>query len=268
MKKTIDSLLSHTGDVALRRRAKWILEKIKSKNPKSILDVGCGDGFYLYLLCELFPKPKIVGIDKDKNALKSAAINLKDKNLKIKHGDIYNLNFSDNSFDIILASEILEHLKDDFKGLKEIYRVLRPGGLVLISVPHGNYPLLWDPINWFFERIFKTHIKKGFFAGIWNQHERLYSQDQLTKVVKKVGFKGIKSDILTHICLPFNHYLLNIFARILAGGPSFRKTSLNKFSGNKNKSLTPFWLLFYFDKLNDIFKSKWVGVSLVLSAIK
>lgn len=269
MRQTINRLLSHTGDVALRRRARWILGKIKTKNPKSILDVGCGDGFYLHLLCALFPKANIIGIDKDKNALRSASINLKDKNLKLKHGDIYNLNFANNSFDIVLASEILEHLIDDFKGLKEIHRVLRPGGLLLTSVPHANYPIFWDPINWFLEKIFKTHIKNGFWAGIWSQHERLYFKDQLTRLVRKAGFKDIESGILTHICLPFNHYLLNIFARVLAGHPSFRKTALNKFTVSKDRSFSsPFRLLFHFDKLNDILKSNRVGVSLVLSAIK
>lgn len=269
MKQTIDSLLSRTGDVALRRRARWILGKIKQKNPKSILDVGCGDGFYLHLLFALFPKAKIVGIDNDKNALRSASINLKYKNVKLKHGDICNLNFANNSLDIVVASELLEHLKDDFKGLKEIRRVLRPGGLLLISVPHANYPLLWDPINWFLERIFKTHIKKGFFAGIWNQHERLYSQNQLMKLVKKVGFKNIESDILTHICLPFNHYILNVFAIMLAARSSSRKNPLSKFSGGDRKQgFNPFWLLFQFDKLNDIFRPERIGVSVVASSVK
>lgn len=270
MRQTIDSLLSRTGDVALRRRARWILEKIKQKNPKSILDVGCGDGFYLHLLCVLFPKAKIVGIDSDKNALRSAYINIKYENVKIKYGNIYNLNFESNSFDVVLASEVLEHLQDDFKGLKEIHRVLRSDGLLLISVPHANYPILWDPINWFIEKIFKTHIKKGFFAGIWNQHERLYFKDQLTGLVKKVGFKDIELGILTHICLPFNHYLLNIFARILAARSNpLSKNPLSKFTGGRRRQqFNPFWLLFQFDKLNDIFKSDRIGVSVVASALK
>lgn len=269
MKKTTDSLLSRTGDVALRRRASWILKKIKTKNPKSILDVGCGDGFYLHLLAALFPKAKIVGMDNDENALKSASVNLKGKNVKLKHGNIYNLSFVSNSFDTVLASEILEHLEDDSKGLKEIHRVLRPGGLLLISVPHANYPILWDPINWFIEKIFNTHIKKGFFSGIWNQHERLYFKDQLTRLVKKAGFKNVKSGTLTHICLPFNHYLLNIFARILAKrSNSLAKNTLSKFSGGRKEGINPFWLLFQFDKLNDIFRSKRTGVSVVVSAVK
>lgn len=269
MEQIIDSLLSRTGDVALRRRAKWILEKIRIKNPKSVLDVGCGDGFYLHLLAALFPKARIVGIDKDKNALRSAVINLKSQNLSIKHGDVYNLSFASNSFDIVLASEVLEHLKDDLKGLKEIYRVLRPGGLLLISVPHANYPILWDPINWFIEKIFNTHIKKGFFSGIWNQHERLYFKDQLMKLVKRIGFKDVESDILTQICLPFNHYLLNIFARILAArSNSLAKNPLSKFSGGRKQGINPFWLLYQFDKLNDIFKSNRIGVSVVASATK
>lgn len=270
MTQTIDSLLSHTGDTALRRRARWILEKIKLKKPSSILDVGCGDGFYLYLLHSLFPKAKIIGVDIDRNAIKSAIRNTKGRDVRLKYGNVCDLKFKDNSFDVVLASEVLEHLKEDKKGLKNIYRVLKPGGLVLVSVPNCSYPLFWDPVNWFLERVMHKHIKSGFWAGIWNQHMRLYSKDELKYLLKKEGFRHIEIYVLTRICLPFNHYLLNIFARILVSRPeSFRRTYLNKFTGNMNKSsLSPFRFLFYFDKLNDIFKSDRTGVSLVLSAIK
>lgn len=270
MTHMIDNLLSHTGDTALRRRAKWILEKIEQQNPKSILDVGCGDGFYLHLLHSLFPKAKIIGVDMDKNALKSASLNVKGKNVKLKYGDARNLKFKDSSFDTVLASEILEHLEDDSKGLKNICRVLKPGGLVLISVPHSNYPLLWDPINWFLEKIFNIHIKTGFWAGIWNQHLRLYSRQQLLQLLKKEKFENINSEVLTCICLPFNHHLLNIFARILSSRKNvLTRTSINKFTGNKDsKTSNLFKLLFLFDKLNERFKSTNTGVSVVMSAMK
>lgn len=270
MNHKIDNLLSHTGDMALRRRAKWILEKIYFKNPKSILDIGCGDGFYLYLLYSLFPNVKIIGVDNDKNALKSASSNLKGGSVKLKYEDIYNLSFYNNSFDVVILSEVLEHLDDDFKGLQQVYRILKSKGLLLISVPNRNYPLLWDPINWIAERIFNTHIPKGFWAGIWNQHKRLYSPHELERLLKKGGFRGIKTEVLTHICLPFNHYLLNIFARMLAvRSASLEKNPLSKFSGGGRKKLfNPFWLLFQFDKLNDIFKSNVLGISVVASATK
>ena len=120
MIQTIDDLLSHTGDIALRRRAKWMLKKIEPTNPKLILDVGCGDGFYLHLLHSLFPDAKIIGVDMDKNALKSASLNVRGKNVKLKYGDVCNLRFRDNSFDVVLASEVLEHVQDDARGLKNI----------------------------------------------------------------------------------------------------------------------------------------------------
>ncbi len=270
MSKQIDNLLMHTGDIALRRRAKWILEKIDSRNPKSILDVGCGDGFYLHLLSSLYPLAKVIGVDFDTNALNSARINLKGRKVILRQGDVCKLDFKDNSFDVVLASEVFEHLESDTRGIKEVYRVLKPGGLLLVSVPHSNYPLLWDPVNWLLKNLFNTHIKQGFWAGIWNQHVRLYSKDQLENLLIKGGFKEIKLDTLTHICLPFNHHLLNIFARILARGVgSLRKSDLSKFKGEKNKKkLSPFWLIFKFDKLNDFFKSRNVGVSVVASANK
>ncbi len=46
-----------------------------------------------------------------------------------------NINFADESFDAVIAIHVLEHIQDDLQGLKEIYRVLKPGGWALIAVP-------------------------------------------------------------------------------------------------------------------------------------
>lgn len=269
MKDKIERLLLTTGDMALRRRARWLLTNLDLRPGEKVLDVGCGDGYYLHLLANLGINLKITGVDNNQEALASARRNIKRKKVKLIEGDTLKLPFRGNTFDKIIASEVLEHLPNDQVGINELHRVLKKGGKIVISVPHKNYPFLWDPINWILERFLNYHIKNGFWAGIWNQHERLYSEVALKFLLKKEGFKDIKTEILTSICLPFNHYLINIFARILADNRSLRSTYLSKFTEKKGKSqITPFLLLFHFDKLNDIFKSDRVGVSLVLSAIK
>lgn len=271
MNKTIDNLLSHTGDVALRRRAKWIIQKLGPKNGEKILDLGCGDGFYLYLLSNLGIKLNLFGADFDINALNSAKKNINSKNFKLIKADIMEkLPFKDDFFDGIVMSEVLEHLPDDIKCMKEVRRILKKGGRVVLSVPNINYPLFWDPISWILQRIFNTHIKSGFWAGIWNQHLRLYNLKQLIDLLEKERFKKIDSEVLTNICLPFNHYLLNIFAIILSKKKNLlSKSPINKFTGGTDKkSFNPFYLLFLFDKLNNKFRSVKTGVSVVASAIK
>lgn len=270
MRNKINKLLSRTGDVALRRRANWVLQQVLKFNPSLMLDAGCGDGFYLHLISSLLPKVRLIGLDADPKALKSARRNIK-KQIRLIKGSLEKLKFKDSIFDLVLVSEVLEHLDNDLIGLKEAYKVLKPGGLILITVPNINYPLMWDPVNWVLERVFNFHFESGFWAGIWNQHKRLYNPIKLKFLLKKAGFGNIDIQSLTLVCLPFNHYLLNIFARILVlRSQTFQTSSLNKFSYNQENKfqINPFWLVFAFDKLNDIFKSKKMGVSLVASAVK
>ncbi len=277
MNDKIDNLLSRTGDVALRRRARWIINNLKLKNGERILDVGCGDGFYLYLLSNLNQNLILFGVDKDKKALNSAKRNLDTEKIKLINVDLMEkLPFSDNFFDRIIMSEVMEHLPDDLKCMRDIKRVLKKDGKIYISVPHINYPFFWDPVNWILQRIFKTHIKSGFWAGIWNQHIRLYTSENLRSVLEESGFNDIKIISLTHFCLPFNHHIINFGARILAvkNAPSFFKKQVSKFSPSKREykkqgtSFNPFWVIFKFDILNDKWKGPGSAVSLVAIAKK
>lgn len=231
----MDSLLSRVGDMALKRRAQTILKELEIRNSDRVLDCGCGDGFYLHLVsqisdCELY------GLDVDSNALESAKRNLADRNITLMQGDVTSIPFKDNFFDRIILSEVLEHLPDDMTPLREIRRVLKPEGFVLITVPNRSYPFLWDPVNKTMEFLTGKHIKKGFWSGIWHQHLRLYSLGNLRGLVEKAGFEVVKIQGLTHYCLPFNHFLVNIGARLLYGGwlPSDLAQSVNKFSSSSS----------------------------------
>lgn len=274
MDKKLRSLLQNTADIALRRRAKWIIEKLDPKKGEKILDLGCGDGFYLHLLSNLDLEIELVGSDYDKNALNSAQKNLNTNKIKLVQADLMKkLPFPNDYFDGIIMSEVLEHLQDDVKGMKEVRRILKKGGRVVLSVPNIDYPFFWDPINWIIQRIFKTHIKSGFWAGIWNQHLRLYSTTQVRSVLDKSGFKNIKTATLTHFCLPFNHHIINLGARILAYKkvPSILKKQVSKFNRlevNKERKFNLFWVLFKFDNLNNTWDRKGGAISLVASATK
>jgi len=169
-------------------------------------------------------------------------------------------------------SEVTEHLPNDVKGLKEVYRILKPGATLCLTVPHANYPFLWDPINKILE-LFGIHFRSGFFAGIWNQHIRLYKTDQIKAVVQKAGFKVEKLESLTFWCLPFNHYLVNLVARYLSyqynqGTPN---VSLNKFTTSPLKSFlinAAFYMINFLDRLNNIWQPEGIGVSVFVKAIK
>ena len=252
----LSQLLSNTGDMCLKRRAKEIVLAVNPKPTDKVLDAGCGDGFYLHLLANL-TQASLTGLDDNPKALDLARNYVSSRKLKLVEGDVLKMPFNNNTFDKIICSEVLEHLPDDVRGLKEFTRVLKPGGTVAITVPSHNYPFLWDPINWTLERIFHTHFTDGFWAGVWNQHRRLYTPQQLEEVVKKAGLKVITTKCLTHYGLPFNHFLLNI-------GYGIRKSSilpktitepLNKFSQSQSNQKGIFQIFLnlvnFIDILND-----------------
>ncbi len=271
----LNVLLQNTGDMALKRRATRIVTEINARPGDKIIDIGCGDGYYLHLLSNLdVPRLQLSGTDYDILGLEKTKTNLKGKKIKIFPGDLMKrLPFKNNSFDKAVMSEVAEHLPDDVKGLREVNRILKSGGVLCLTVPHANYPFLWDPVNWLLEALFFTHFKSGFLAGIWNQHIRLYRPNDIKKVVEAAGFKVEKLESLTYWCLPFNHFLVNLVARFLhrqyvKGTPN---QSLNKFTIFPTRS----WLLNVafkianlVDKLNDLLPRKHAGVAVFVKAVK
>ena len=81
-KVNLELLLQNTKDIALKRRARWLITKLNPKNGENILDVGCGDGYYLYMLSSLNSTLKLTGVDFDPKALRSARKNV-GRNIKL-----------------------------------------------------------------------------------------------------------------------------------------------------------------------------------------
>jgi len=126
----------------------------------------------------------------------------------LTRGNIYRLPFPDNSFAGVILSEILEHIDDDVPGLREVRRVVKPGGVVAITVPNAHYPFGWDPINKPLEKVLLRHIGRGPLAGIRANHVRLYAQDELREAVARAGFEIEAERSFTHYSFPFIHNLV------------------------------------------------------------
>ncbi len=271
IKVNLEKALTTAGDMALKRRARNIIEGLDLKEGDKVLEVGCGNGYYLSLLNRLNIKLELTGIDQDILALKDAAKFIGDKKVKLVLGDAVKLPFKAASFDSLVMSEVIEHVKDEEKVLKEAFRVLKKGGIMALTTCNIGYPFFWDPINWILQHLFKTHIKSGFWAGIWNQHDRLYKKEQVDKLIKKAGFKIEESRYLTAYCLPFNHYIVNLIAKLFYSRllPESIHKSMNKFQNNKQPFLVRigFFLINSFDRLNDLSPSD-SGVSIFLKVRK
>lgn len=209
--KILDKVLSQEIDPAYAQRSKLILSNIVEQKPKKILDIGCGRGFYVVMCSKLLPTSEIHGIDPNPEYIsKTTKITETYKNIKIKKGSVYSIPFEDNTFDAIICSEVMEHLDDEKSALSEIKRVLKKSGQLYITVPSSKFPIFWDPLNWFLMKFFKTHVKKDIWwlAGIWADHERLYTVESLHSLIKNSGYKINKSETILHHCWPFTHFVL------------------------------------------------------------
>jgi hypothetical protein len=115
------------------------------------------------------------------------------------------------------------------------------------------------------------HIKTGFWAGIWNQHLRLYKKSQVEKLLRKAKFEVELSESLTTWCIPFNHYIVNFIARLFYDNklPKNISRGLNKFSNNDQSLfiLYGYRVINLIDQLNDIFPQR-SGVSIFIKARK
>lgn len=154
-----------------RRQA--ILSLIKDTPREArILDIGCAGG---PLLHELKQNGFANAAGADFSA--EAVAKCKARGLEAYEMDAQNLQFNDNTFDLLIASDSLEHLEKDEQALASWYRILKPGGRILVFVP--AYMFLWseqDTVNYHFRRYTKNELvgkmrKAGFDVkrkGYWN----------------------------------------------------------------------------------------------------
>ncbi|MBI5044386.1 MAG: class I SAM-dependent methyltransferase [Candidatus Levybacteria bacterium] len=143
MHATTDNYRKHKSSSTIQQKLLGqfnaaLLEEAKKLSPKTVLDVGCGEGFTLEKLRTNGVGERLEGVD-----FLDRAIELGKKEhpkLKLKQGTIYDLDYKDNSFDLVICSEVLEHVDDPEKALKELVRVSKK--YCLLSVPNEPFFML------------------------------------------------------------------------------------------------------------------------------
>lgn len=111
-----------------------------------ILDIGCGVGTVSWQLAKAVPYGAVIGVDISEAMIANASTPSVSKNLDFKIGDVYCLDFPSNSFDMVHARFLLQHLAHPLHALSELYRVLRPGGrLCVVDVDDSWFTLYPEP---------------------------------------------------------------------------------------------------------------------------
>ncbi len=271
MLKQLENILQNEIDPAFAKRARFIFEQVEKERPKKVLDAGCGRGFYVTSLTYFKFIKEIHGFDLNEKYLKIAKKSISGSHsgersqvpdgtwrcdsridsgrvtilqrtrmtkVVLQQASIYSLPYPSSYFDFIICSEVLEHLKDDKKALLELRRVLKKDGTLAITIPNKDFPFLWDPLNWILMKLFKTHINKDIWwlAGIWADHERLYSENELKKTISDSRFRIKQMRKIIHWCWPFTHFLLygvgkNLIERFgIKAGNRFNQSNNSKIS--------------------------------------
>jgi SAM-dependent methyltransferase len=112
-----------------------------------LLEDGCGVGQYVRALAPF--TRQVVGLEIEPSRLReAAALPVPTGNARFLAGAGERLPFPDNCFDLVLSHEVLEHVQDDRQALAEIFRVLRPGGRLLLFCPNRWYPFETHGFYW------------------------------------------------------------------------------------------------------------------------
>jgi SAM-dependent methyltransferase len=156
--------------------------RIEVADGSRILDMGCGSGRHVGAFYERF-RAAVVGADRNPADLRAAVERLalheslsahKGGRWGLTAADITALPYSDHSFDLVLCSEVLEHIHDDDKAIAELLRVLKPGCQLVVSVPR------WWPekLCWWLSKTYRS-TEGG--------HLRVYRKGPLVKKLLTAG---------------------------------------------------------------------------------
>lgn len=158
--------------------------KICVKEKGTLLDVGCGEGFFLVNMARAAPKLSLSGIDKREEILKEAKKHLKEaniKNVKIFKGDGRNLPFEKSSFDVVVCLNTIFNLpskKDVYEIISEMSRVCKVKGKIVLDIRNKLNPLLY----------LKYRLAK-YYDPDCKVPLKTYRLKEIKNILEKVGFK-------------------------------------------------------------------------------
>jgi SAM-dependent methyltransferase len=141
-----------------------------------ILDAGCGSGRNMV---ELARHGSVTGVELSRTSVELARA--RDSG-EVIEGSVLELPFESDSFELAVSLDVIEHLQDDLGALRELHRVVAPGGALLVTVP--AYPWLWsghDEIN---------------------HHHRRYTRRSLQSVARTAGWQQVRTTYFNSLLLP------------------------------------------------------------------
>jgi SAM-dependent methyltransferase len=144
--------------------------------PARILDAGCGSGRNMV---ELARFGAVTGVELSQTSVQLARA--RDAG-EVVAGSVLEMPFDDASFDLAVTLDVIEHLEDDLRALRELRRTVAPGGALLVTVP--AYQWLWSGHD------------------VINHHHRRYTRRTLQRVAEQAGWRQVRTTYFNSLLLP------------------------------------------------------------------
>lgn len=232
-------------------RENRILDVISRLSAKGrLLDVGCGTGSLIMQLAHR--GYEVHGVDMSEECVRRTSENLRlfvpEDHIDIKKGSAEKIDYPEGHFDIVIAAEVLEHVEKDDLTVREIHRVIKPGGVCVITVPAN--PALWDVSD--------------DMAG----HKRRYSKRALLSLFTAASFQVERVSFLGFPLMRLYHRMVFLrwaeYAGKKRGGDLFREGMATRVGLSRWSSL----ILGNLFRIDNLFSALPWGIGILLVARK
>lgn len=177
------------------------LQEFAPKPIKDIIDLGTADGRMIHSVKMEFPEAHCVGVEFNQELVDFGRSHFPE--IEIVQGDVQALDFSDKSFDVALLTAVIEHVPAPEKVMCEANRILRPGGILVLTSPDPFWEYLATKVG---------HLKDG-------QHNKVMNIDELSSLIQQHGFTILKTKkfMLSPVGMPFEFFIEKWILRLHLG---------------------------------------------------
>ncbi len=186
---------SHVWRAGQERRLQMIRRAVPQLASSRVLVDGCGLGMYVRALSPL--ARQVFGLDIEVDRVREGK---RSGIAGLLAGQAEALPFASNAFEAVLSHEVLEHVADDRKALREIFRVLRPGGRLVLFVPNRGYPFETHGVYWRGRYHFGNIPLVNYLPRAWRNrlapHVRAYTAHELAVLLHGLPAQPVQRTIV------------------------------------------------------------------------